>query len=834
MGKYVPYAISYANNGLVRNKNAFALTDDSFQELENAYQWRGRIKKKQPHGTLGRLERSITAVSFTGAVDQTDTTFNIFTNLGLSEPNASVVPGDETTITVTFGADTLTDSVGTGTMTVTGGANVSAATINYSTGDITVTPVGAYSVTPVVTLNYYPGLPVMGLLTRERDETNDEEMIAFDTKYSYTYSSVTRRFSLLSEATSPITTWTGSDSEFFSAANYWSDSNGNKLFWVTNFNEDDPIRYYNGTDWSRGATLFEPYLSLSTGPDPERLYQARVIIPYKGRLVMLNTWEGPTSTGRPGTQYPNRARWSQNGDPTDLTDAWRTDIQGRGGYVDAPTTEHIIGAEYIRDQLVVMFERSTWLLRYTGNAVLPFVWERINRELGADSTFSMVNFDDGILYIGDKSINACTGTSVQRIDEEIPDQVFQIHNANDGPKRVHGVRDFFEKTVYWTFPSQVSNQTYPDRVLLFNYDAKSWATWKDSFTCFGTYQQNDDRTWADLKGTKWYQANFPWNDPSIQSDFPSIAAGNQQGYVFTVQQLYNEGDTDLSAQSLHIQAITAGTPGQLTVIDHNLEEGDFILLSDIKGSDPRLNNGIFKVDQVVDSDTIEISSPPINTITGISQATQAVVTVTQNWSVGDRVYFRAVQGMTEINGLVGRITAQTATTITVDIDTSGFTAYSPSGYVTNTEGDFSSVDITGTYIGAGQITRVDNFRVKSKAFNMIDQGSKNFLGHIDFLCNVTDDGEFKCDVYADYDQSSPVNTGDDGFFNTVVPTTVSNFGMQNKDKEWQRFFCPVDAQFFTFEMLFSDAQMANPLISGSEIEIDAFIIWSEKGGRIVE
>lgn len=68
-------------------------------------------------------------------------------------------------------------------------------------------------------------------------------------------------------------------------------------------------------------------------------------------------------------------------------------------------------------------------------------------------------------------------------------------------------------------------------------------------------------------------------------------------------------------------------------------------------------------------------------IGSISQAAQAVVilTVTHNYQIGQKVrfYVDAMYGMTQINGLVGNIVAVNTGTnsITVDIDTTGFTAF---------------------------------------------------------------------------------------------------------------------------------------------------------------
>lgn len=66
-------------------------------------------------------------------------------------------------------------------------------------------------------------------------------------------------------------------------------------------------------------------------------------------------------------------------------------------------------------------------------------------------------------------------------------------------------------------------------------------------------------------------------------------------------------------------------------------------------------------------------------VTKITQAAQAVVTVScvHNYVVGELVHFSVPNsfGMTEINGLTGKIIAVTAYTMTLDIDSSTFTAF---------------------------------------------------------------------------------------------------------------------------------------------------------------
>lgn len=76
------------------------------------------------------------------------------------------------------------------------------------------------------------------------------------------------------------------------------------------------------------------------------------------------------------------------------------------------------------------------------------------------------------------------------------------------------------------------------------------------------------------------------------------------------------------------------------------------------------------------------------TVTAITQATQAVVTLSTGggsnpFAVGNTITFASVGGMTQINGLVGTVTAiggvTTAWTVTVNINSTSFSAYTSGG-----------------------------------------------------------------------------------------------------------------------------------------------------------
>lgn len=576
------YLIAPFETGLQNNVEPWLLPEDAWAKLRNAYVWRGRTKKRFGSYYIG----------------DTDLNSRLRINLGTTDAGtgnfATVVSGTVFAVGQMF-------SIGTTIFTVnTTGTPATLLTTGTATG-IYNTTTGAVAITgnaenPSTAVYFYPSTPVMGLRLRESGNVNFEDTIGFDTQFAY------RRVGGAWERLGSAF-WTGDNADFFWSINYRGTNPYETYFYVVNNVTADNIKYLpqGSTTW----TNLRP--QLDTGAT-RFLETAGIILGFRDRLIALNTVENEGGNDR---SYVSRVRWSQNGDPTAAATAWLDDTPGRGGYVDAPTQETITTAEFVKDQLIVYFERSTWELIYTGDATLPFKWQQINNELGAESRFSIIGFDNGAVGVGNVGVHTCNAVNVKRIDEKIPDEVFSIHNGNDGPQRVYGIRDYFRELVYWSFPDDTADPTYPTNILLWNYQNNTWAFFEDSFTCFGYFQKDSDLTWADLGniyGT-WANWNDPWGGAQGQSQFPFIVAGNQQGFVFII-----DADKSSNEQSLFITDMNSATE-ELTIIDHNLKINDYVLVEDCEGI-TSLNDTVFQVQRIVDEDTIILDTTFTGTYTG--------------------------------------------------------------------------------------------------------------------------------------------------------------------------------------------------------------------------
>lgn len=396
----------------------------------------------------------------------------------------------------------------------------------------------------------------------------------------------------------------------------------------------DGIRYYDGTPGSETWNYFTPAVDGNVGATPpilptQYLLGALLIVPYKNRLVVLNTVEGTTVSSQ---KFPQRARWSQLGlatgaAATDVINGWTVTLPGRGNVVDAATEESIVSCGFVKDELIVYFERSTWKLFYTGNEIGPFSWQRINSELGADSTFSNVQFDEGLIALGNVGVHVCNGSQVKRIDENIPNEVFDIHNGTDGPKRVSAARDFFLEIVYFAYPLNVSNEQtglgkifFPNKMMIYNYANNTFAFFNDNATTMGYFSLATGKTWAQLTTFTWNQWTAPWGSGVLSEGFPSIAFGNQQGFIERYQPTLTT-----NGASLMIQNIIPDPMGSLvTSPQHNLFMDQYVRISNAAGVGG-VNGVNARVISVVDENNFIITP----TVTG-TYAGNGLITVLTN------------------------------------------------------------------------------------------------------------------------------------------------------------------------------------------------------------
>ena len=669
---------------------------------------------------------------------------------------------------------------GDGTFTVTPTTMGVSGSVNYITGDVILT--GVSTSQPIyVDYGYFPSLPVMGLRTREDQNATYFQTIAFDQKYAYEYNGSNWQEFI------PGTTWNANNSDvtgtnFFWTTNYWIGDANAKIFWATNYSFNgttgDPIRYTNGTAWADFAPPLDQTMS------PQLLNGCLAMVPFRGRMVAFNTIEGTDLAS--SKFYTNRIRWAAIGTPfyqtdgvivTDSTNvnstAWISSIRGQGGFLDIPTSEDIVSVGFVRDNLVIYCQRSTWQLRYTGRSISPFQIEKVNSENGAESTFCSIQFDTSLIAIGDKGILECDSYKSELIDVKIPDFVFQFSNVNQGPQRIQGVRDFINRLAYWTIPTDSPDGIFPSQRLVYNYENDSWALFNDSLTALGTIQTSESRTWLNTDLT-WLECNFAWISGSAED--PAIIGGNQQGYVEYLDAA-TVNDVSLAITAIAPQAITSV---EITSPNHNMQTGFVINITGIPDNTPYsdLNGGVYGI------------------VLGDSGGNDPQDVFRLNTYNEEKDSFSTPVILTDEGVYVG------------------------AGQISIRE-NFSIISKKFNFLDEGQNIQMGYVDILMDSTEASNPGAISMNVYVDYQ----------------EDQATntyPQNVAKDDFFNTIIPTTaaqtLNNIG---GTKFWQRVICPTRGNFLTIEYKLSNAQMAGQE-QELDVQIDAQVLWIRKAGRMTQ
>lgn len=755
----------------------FMLPAKAMPKLEDAYCWRGRVKRRMGSFTLGRLRReffvahpvTLTQQAIGAGVLVADILSDATLTLRATEPYAEIEPGS---LRVNVGGVLFGDN-GHGVMVP--GAGGLAGTINYITGQMTLgfNPALGGLTNIVIVFAYYPALPAMGMGSYEEIFQNFETTVIFDMKYAYKWDAINNIFIELQ--TPPAVPWSGSNSKLFWTSTYFHSAIGNSIFWATNFHEGvagDPIRYFNGVLWT------DIYPVITPAADPVVVQTCRCILPFKDRLLLFNTWEG-TNTAFTTMNYPNRVRWCANlGNPTTVLN-WQP-LPGLGGYNDFYTDEHIMSVACVKDVIIVKFERSSWKMIYTGNQEQPFAFQKIDSTMGCSATFSQVMFDSGVLVIGPLGITIDDSTSIERVDSKIPDHVFEIQTSS---QRTFGIRDFQNELVYWAFTNLKLHTTpssfiFNNSVLVYNYKNDSWAVFNDSYTCFGKFQVISPTYFSDVP-----PGFFP--DLSIVPNGQNIIGGNQQGFINIVQ----ARNQNVNGPSLSISAIVGSLPGVASafwVYNHNFSSsGDYwvkidgILGYGAAGQNPEeLNYN-------------SVTHPLMYHVTSAS----ANVIYLSSWDNTTRTFtpLNILPGGTYLGG--GRVTVIQNFNITTKV-------FCPN-YDTDQQVANKYVDLLTDTTDSGEY-----------ACNVYINELPTAINNTDIVAVPAMLGENRV-------LTKPENL-------TLMPQQI------DQKKIWHRFSCQVIAQNFQYELKMRNDQMSSLVINNNDFVLYAMTISLSPTGRIIQ
>ncbi len=375
------------------------------------------------------------------------------------------------------------------------------------------------------------------------------------------------------------------------------------------------------------------------------------------------------------------------------------------GMIQCDTYELMKGALILGDITIMNFQRSNWALEKTRDAFNPYFTRKIPSVLGTDAGFSAVSWAYEVKSAGKTGLITTDGRQSLRFDNKVP--LLTSDNFDQGEfELTYGGFDRINGQFLFSYRDVESNLATitQDKVLVYNYEESTFSINDQRFSVFGQTDQGQDLVWNDIDETQ---------NPSWARMDETEEVWNKIGIEASVQKTLAGDDLGF-------------------VYQINTDYDDYFV-----------------------------------NITNITQAGSAVVTVDPSaFQIGDRVIFVNVEGMTEINNMIGTITAASLTSITVNIDSSFFTAYS-----------------TG-----GTVSKLIDFEAEMSPFNPYrSEGRKCYVSHIEFLIN-TNGGNCFVDIYED-EELAPFKT-----------SLLVSSNDTTKAREWITVIVDQESNFLTLVM----------------------------------
>lgn len=400
------------------------------------------------------------------------------------------------------------------------------------------------------------------------------------------------------------------------------------------------------------------------------------------------------------------------------------DSSGNGDKFNVPgsglnqldTSQTIRGVQINGQILNLNADRSDWVLEKTTDAFNPYFQRRVPGVLGTSADFSSVVWENEVKSVGITGLLTCEGRTNLRFDDKIP----YFTRDDIAPLDFNLTYGGFNRNTnqfLWAYKDATSESTTQTNVLVYNYEENSWAIFDYRASVFGQTDLGIDKPWDEIEYVApdgnpswdaWDTTEDIWDRIGIGLSVQKTLAGDDLGFIYEL----------------------------------DVDDDDYYAL-----------------------------------ISGITQAAQAVVTVSvPGILVGDRVVVSNVEGMTEINNfdpnadtdpdfLAYEVVAIGVGTITLNVDSSLFTAYT----------------------SGGNISKVISFRASTIPFNPYrDIGRRCYVSHLEFLID-SNGGYLKVSATEDEEESPYIQDV------LLLPDQSST-----KARQWITMTVDNEANFHTF------------------------------------
>lgn len=302
----------------------------------------------------------------------------------------------------------------------------------------------------------------------------------------------------------------GDDSNFF-----WFENWRNTGYFTNNI---DQIRKYSGGYLTR----LNIDLDVEGGPDND-VNSCLLIFHIKNIILLLRTVER-------GEAFYQRARWSQ------ITQKGQALVFRDDDYSDAPRDDFIMGAEFIGNELVVLFESGAMKILYTGDPDVPFKWDNIPSQEGLYATMSLSAFADEVIGVGRTRFIGCDGREVYGVDEKIPDFMLNFNQL-----AVHYCYSLVIEEMRQILTSYAKGGSdKPYEALMLNYEENNYAVFRLPIHVMGYSNLQATLSTDDMTGISLDDLDYSLDDKEIQAGYPTNLMGTRTGKIFKM----NDGGAD--------------------------------------------------------------------------------------------------------------------------------------------------------------------------------------------------------------------------------------------------------------------------------------------------
>lgn len=538
-----------------------------------------------------------------------------------------------------------------------------------------------------------------------------KELLVTDENFLYKYNTGTGVFDQIPFAGS-MAAYTGfnmgAKDLYISGTSYPTATNTNRFVFtgrgITPNGAGSAIFFYNGTDVRDFTSVVDN--PNYANPPGGILTVATYVIWFGERLNFIF----PTITGvdyPQGILYSGIRTTSGNGDKFNVAGS---------GLLQADTPEEITGASILGQVIALNFERSNWTLEKTKDAFNPYFIRKVPSVLGTNANFSAVSWNDTVRSIGKTGVIITDGRQSLRTDNKIPNFTMDEIDQLDF-NLTYGGFDRINNQFLWAYKESESDTETQNKVLVNNYEENTWSVNDQRFSVFGQSDLGLNLTWDEIDGSsenpswnQWDTTEDIWDRIGLGLSVQKTLAGDDLGFIYEINQDFDDYYADIAA---------------------------------------------------------------------ITNATSAVLTVAPSaFQIGDRVVVQNVQGMTEINNYDPAednvdfqpfiVTAATPTSVTINVDSTLFTAATPN---------------------TGSLSKVISFSAETIPFNPYRSiGRRCYVSHVEFLIDCNG-GNLRIDVYSD-EEESPFKENI-----LLLPSSTST-----KAREWITMTVDNEANFHTFVM----------------------------------